>query len=846
MAGVIRILKRILFTTMKIAGALVLGVVIFVFTFAAFFFATPEFTLPTSQLRKLITQYAPESVDVAFADLRVVVERPSGLWFSKRITINAHQFCARYEREAVSACFDEVGLGLTAGWSGKDDPRPWYIPGLISIDPIRLTKGSVNVDITRFPPSEEPKPEKSSFDTVNFLRTEILPKWHLDGSLVELDPLSIVTAEDAGFDAQFTLTTGEGGDTLRAALKEFSMRGSPLKAQASIRLTRPEDWSESPTPEGQPEVKHAWKLWLDGDVNVDTKRAVKVLADSSIYDWKTLDFRVATKLKGIAALKEARLEGNLKQPMLSSQFSLKMGASGASIQAVDFANCALNANLDQKLASLRCGPQTVRLAFKEQSLVRDPKLYVIQPEFEIAATKLNFGDNKKADFTVSLKINHHGFASLETNLKGEVRKEGESPLRYAVEGDSLLMIPKLHRIAALFEQTPYELPAPLNQLRGHVSFTTNLAMNEQGGAVDYQLATLLDSKNQSVHLRLDGRTDLRPVAGSFKPATRAELAIDALKVSAPRFDLLNKPPRFNPDSRFGPIARGAFEDPPKIPKKPAEEPMDLQVRVYTTAPDAIQIATNVTKAPIPIALDVTYDQVRAKAEREDLPPAPGRGPASLETRTSKSGSGAEIRIANESKRQAGTTGWVSVGETPVELFRREATVRNVRVDLLPNGTQKLNGTVNVSYADYDINVLLLGTTAQPTVKFESEPPLSENHILAVLLYGRAPNELSVDEESSVGSTRAAMANATLGISSLYLLASTPIESVGYDPERDVVTAKVGLGGGASFEVGGGSGKAAAGFNKRISKNVTFRSEVESMGASGQRVISALVEWVKRF
>jgi hypothetical protein len=134
------------------------------------------------------------------------------------------------------------------------------------------------------------------------------------------------------------------------------------------------------------------------------------------------------------------------------------------------------------------------------------------------------------------------------------------------------------------------------------------------------------------------------------------------------------------------------------------------------------------------------------------------------------------------------------------------------------------------------------------VRFISDPPLDDNQIVSVLLFGRPQHELGDEEQNSVANTKAAMADAVLGLGSLYFLASTPIESVGYDPDTGRVIARVGLGGGASIELGAGGNEAGSGvgFRKRISKDFTFRSDVETLGATGRQTVSALIEWVKRF
>jgi len=170
----------------------------------------------------------------------------------------------------------------------------------------------------------------------------------------------------------------------------------------------------------------------------------------------------------------------------------------------------------------------------------------------------------------------------------------------------------------------------------------------------------------------------------------------------------------------------------------------------------------------------------------------------------------------------------------------------MRIELLASGERKIRGRVNVTYLDYNITMVLAGLLGHPQIRFMSDPPLEDNQILAAFLFGRPLNQLGDDQKTSVSNLGAAFADAALSISSLYLLASTPIESLGYDPDREVIVARMGLGGGTTLELGGGIDSSTVGIRKRLSQNFIFSSDVETVMASGKRTVLALIEWVKRF
>jgi hypothetical protein len=295
---------------------------------------------------------------------------------------------------------------------------------------------------------------------------------------------------------------------------------------------------------------------------------------------------------------------------------------------------------------------------------------------------------------------------------------------------------------------------------------------------------------------------------------------------APRFDL-RPPPQMAADSRFGGIQAPESATGESPQKKSS---LDLTCRVWTTRQNGIRIATNLTTLPIPIDMDVFY-ATPPVFSRETIPSRVARVAVNRET----------------GETEAVTVGKIRVGRTPIEIFRRKALLESLEIALQEDGEKRLDGRVAVNYLDYDIGIGIGGNVGQTQIKLSSEPPLPENQIVAVLLFGRPLRELDESEKESAANLSAAMADAVLGASSLYFLANTPIESVGYDPDKKRVTANLALGGGATLELGAPSEQGAGiGVKKRLSRDWTFRSEVERVGASSTRTVSAFIEWLKRF
>lgn len=803
MKRVLRVIGRLVFVATLVS-------VTFSVTFGLYVFWSPEFHVTTESMAKLVAKFAPENLKIGFDAFTLEINRPKDRFWSKTIVLQTKNLCVQYERTAVETCIEEIRLALTGGFDGPVmENQSRFLPHIEHIEPLLVKNAVVHVDLTAFPKSQDDTP--SDFDLLGFIRKEILPKWDIEGSRVNVTDFRIKIDPESSFSAKFDLRPGEGDQDIEAVLHEVQQLNGPLRARAKVAVTRPRDWgaeSVNTFEDGKTErvSKHRWKIAADGELDLDPKRSIVLKADAKIRDLQRLSFRVETLFKGIDAIREARINGDVRDDAFKGLVSLKGGASRSELQALDFVNCAVSADLAKKEGGVHCGPQSVRLQVRERSLLHRPDLFILKPELDLKVTNLDFGgDKKSADLDLSLSMDHLNMLRLDTKLAGHVEIAKET--RYTVKGHLNTVAPRFQQIVGLLKATPYSVPAPFNTLDGVVGVQANVDFSEKGGGVTYQAATRLDSDFQSVHLDLNGSTKLEPVKGSLQPNTDIDLAILQLQLSAPRFEL-RSPPAFKPDTRFGPIDQKVVRE--KLDETKEPNASRFKIHIHTTKPSAIRIATNLTKSAVPISIDAVYD--------------------------------------DHSGEKSPVTGSVEVGTTPVELFKRNATVQNIRVDLLGSGDNRLNGLVGVNYGDYAITILLLGQVSDPQVRFVSDPPLDDDQIVSVLLFGRPQHELGDEERNSVANTKAAMADAVLGLGSLYFLASTPIESVGYDPDTGRVIARVGLGGGASIELGAGTDEAGSGvgFRKRLSKDFTFRSDVETFGTTGRQTVSALIEWVKRF
>jgi hypothetical protein len=390
--------------------------------------------------------------------------------------------------------------------------------------------------------------------------------------------------------------------------------------------------------------------------------------------------------------------------------------------------------------------------------------------------------------------------------KGEVSADVDGVLAEFPERGKLdtrldlsLNLFKFESVVAQLRRGSWAVPAPFHVLKGNAEVRVEGQASLQEGLFPYTVKTRLESKAQSVDLDGSGKLSFVHTADSFKPHVDFDLILSDIKLALPRLDLA-VPPRLFPDSRIRKTAQWREEH----TEKSGPSAFSYQGTIRTPPDKPVFILSNLSKDPVPIHLDLSIG---------DSAPLAGK-----------------IQIRNY----------------PVELFRRKATVENLALMLeSPTKLSPIQGSVKISYADYVVTVTLGGTIEKPLVHLTSEPPLPENQLIAVLLFGQPLEELDQEQSDSVGNTRAAFAEGAVGLASLYVLASTPIQSINYDPESRSISAKIRLGDGTSLTLGSDTGGALVGLRRRLSSSWSVETDLTNVLNTGG-VASAYLQWSRKY
>lgn len=342
-------------------------------------------------------------------------------------------------------------------------------------------------------------------------------------------------------------------------------------------------------------------------------------------------------------------------------------------------------------------------------------------------------------------------------------------------------------VVRLLDGTEFAIPAPLNALDGSVEAEARLAREGRRQVLEFGARTNLASAKQALVVSVKGGASSRPA-----PKLEADVRLERVVLELPYLELKAAPSPFV-DTR---IKTGGPE------RAPARAGADYDAAVRTSTP--IILTTNLLKSPVPISLDL-----RARPE--------------------------------------GLSGTIRVEGFDMEVFRQKARVEHVTLTPRPKGAATgLDGKLVYKREGATVNILLLGSTAKPAVVFESDPPMSQDEIVALVLYGKRPGELDSDQKASAGNAAAAMTSGAFGLASLYLFASTPVESVGYDAATATYQVKFKLPGGATLSVGSNLQESRTlGLRKRLARHWELQTEA-SADARERNAITTFLQWFERY
>ena len=346
---------------------------------------------------------------------------------------------------------------------------------------------------------------------------------------------------------------------------------------------------------------------------------------------------------------------------------------------------------------------------------------------------------------------------------------------------------------------PYNiLPAPLNVMEG--------ALLVEVAAEKYvaQNSVLLNIKT---HLNMSGpKQDLKLVINSAVPfmlkgktigPVSLGLELQKVKLLLPTLSKTRLPPQLIPDSRFKKTEVVIRENlnqqnlPPRIKKSPVKKGVDVDMKLQALGENVLIINTNLLDQSLRLNFD--------------------------------------LEISNGQIQN----GWIQALPLTTTIFKRKLVIPSLRIIFNAPLEPEVSATIEFHLPEYTITLQMEGPASKPRQVFSSRPPLPLDDIYAVLLFGRPLSGLDPDDKTASQKSGQLISQGFLSLAVLYYFAGSPIESIGYDPGSNEVSAQIGLGSKNSLRVEGSAGGLnSAGVRRSLGKGWYIDSSVQRSSNKG--------------
>lgn len=781
-----KIFKKVLRGIAWSFGILLILIVLFAFSILKW----PQYFINEKNFKTLATFVGRFGTFVTWSQADIQVESKNLL--HKRFDFSFEELCFNFSNNQQQGCFDKFRIAADVAWLENRLQ-------VIELGPLQMLGGKISY-------AYEPTEKKNS----NTLQLD-LPQIVLPSLLRE----TIFRELSLGLDEIVIWSKGEPVYSGRAYLwATISERAELDKINLQAEL---DDRPATPSGKISLEILSA-SHFKENDWYLSSK-ASGAMGDS----------KVVASMKGHpveAKVYDFSMEGDLSQKTIHSKLNLNMRLAKGVWKGDFSANLLGIAKQVQKIQAQNCQFTLSEIEQKKDRLHLNldcPVLVDLTPmrlpssSYERFVTvPYNLDLRIKSDLETSFfpspaePIEGNLEIALNTISQELLSFQGKTSTRFAgipskyPEGwmletnlDLKAILPKFKKLVRALEKTAFPVFAPFNELDGslEIKVAGKADFARQKGSIPMEFKSDLKSPQQSFISEGKGDLNYEVAQKNSKTNLNFDFLLSNVKIVMPHLGYTSLPTLF-PDSRF--------VDPRKK-KIAANTNLTYQIKVRTPADKPAYLVSNLTKGNIPLYIDLSM---------------------------------------NEKKLD----GNIRVGNTQIEFFKRNASVEKFNLTLAePRSKSIVDGLLRVRYADYIIDIIMVGEIERPKIIFQSDPPLEQDQIISVLIYGRTFEDLDAQNSSSVSAASTAFADRALALGSLFLLASSPIESVRYDPSSRAFSAKIKLAKGTSLDLGTHEGKTQElGLRKTLKGNWLIRTYFTNDPQTNTQKGGALLEWYKRY
>ncbi|MBF0206375.1 MAG: translocation/assembly module TamB domain-containing protein, partial [Oligoflexia bacterium] len=573
-----------------------------------------------------------------------------------------------------------------------------------------------------------------------------------------------------------------------------SSEGS-YKGQLAINLQKPQ---------GQTlRVKIKGIRW-SGPMLSGNKNALNLTLQSTSPEGKF--FPLLVVLEAAMSIKEQKLQAQAKVSIDQSTLrgSLKIENNNLTLR-----ECELSYNY-YDLKELISSDGEIKLDCKMRAKSPSSLIPIIDGEFSLE-TRLR---STPTLLDGSLKVRVFPFSNNFVRGGGFLNAKFQGSLDEFIKGEGVsgsmnfnLVLQDFKLFHNILKEQKILIPAPLHALHGPVDidFQGNTTSQQNFFSMFFVVKSDLKSTNQIFKSSLQGELRINKNDPSeFIPELNMHLFLSDVRLILPSV-VPREISRIFPDHRIV-LNKKTTSAPEK------QSNLKINLKVSTTHPGAIKLITGFSKKNgfIPITMDLTVLDNNLVA------------------------------------------GHIYIDSFDIDLLRKDAQLAFFNVGLRPSiSNSPIEGKILVRYIDYIITINVVGTIAKPQIFFDSRPPLDQDNIMAVLLFGKPLDDVTEEEGESITNARMAAAGKAISLASLYFLSATPVESISYNPKTKQMSAKIKLGSKTSLTLGTGVGEEkgsidSIGVRKRLGSNFILNSELQTDRTNSETSILTYLEWYNRY
>lgn len=415
---------------------------------------------------------------------------------------------------------------------------------------------------------------------------------------------------------------------------------------------------------------------------------------------------------------------------------------------------------------------------------------------ELLTAEPNSSDLLQADLMVQGPTSRLFNLDLRSRLHLE-KKNGK--YRIKPELNSSLIVPSFRNLQPLLQVFGIFVPAPFDVLDGPVQLNAQGYLTADENVYSFPIGLKTDLKSQKQVARISIESDVQVLSNLKEIFFDVKTKVDQLRLELPPLNPLGGRPRITPDTR---ILREPEEE-----KKSGGMKVRFHFQVASSQPGSIQLMADYFRPYIPVTL-----RLGVQSDRER------RGELRLEP-------------------------------FDIVYLKRKVRVEKMKLDLdqIEEDVIPVEGRLKIKQTNYTIYIEIEGHALKPQITLRSEPDLSQNEIISVLLYDRTTDQLVSGDAETAGGVQAALADRAIGLFGLWAFASTPIRSFSYNPVTKVYTATLALGDGLTAGIGTTWESAAQlELRKRLSRKWILTASWSTLNPEEGQQTRLVLQWENRF